>query len=131
MNYIKVEYEKIKIWGVTLPVYHTFLEVKYKGKVRKFGFKTRRKLRKYWPVTIFIPLKGMVKNETFKPDYSTVLTCDKRKIKKLLKILEKFHWEYYHMLAHNCFEWRDSVLKAAGIIPPLDNYLNPAKRRIR
>ncbi len=126
-SYVKVDYERIKIWGITLPVYHTFIEIMHNGDLKTIGFKTKRKLKKYWPFTLFLPMKGMIKNETFVPDFSVTLTKDSRKVKKLLKSVDKFHWDYYHLLFHNCFEWRNKVLKAAGIKPPKDKYWKPAR----
>jgi len=126
---VKVDYERIKAWGITLPIFHTFIEINHNGKRRMLGFKTKRKSKKFWFFSILLPLKGMIKHETFNPDQSLVITKDKRKIKKLLKEIDKFHWDYYHMLFHNCFEWRDTVLKAAGIKPPKDKYWKPAKSK--
>ena len=113
-NYVRVDYEKIRAGDVELPVYHTFIEIRLDGKVSKFGFKTKRSLKKYWPLSFFIPMSGRIKRETFKPDKTgEVLTRDDKKIRKLLKAIEKTHWSFYHMLLHNCFGWRNTVLKKA------------------
>ncbi len=127
-NYVRVNYEKIKVWGLKWPVYHTFLEINHNGKISKHGFKTKNKLKRFWPFSLLTPLKGMIKNETFVPDVvGKTLTKDKRKIQKLLKEIEKTKWNFYHLIFHNCFEWRNAVLKKSGIIPPKDHYTGPEK----
>ena len=124
-SYVKVDYHKIKLGSITLPIYHTYIEIKDDEKVRRFGFTTKNKF--YWPISMLFPIYGYISKETYHVELSKLLTRNKRKVKKLLKAIQESTWHHYQLFFHNCFEWRNSVLRKAGISPPKDHYW--AKKR--
>lgn len=122
--YVKVDYIKIRAGGIVLPVYHTAIEVHAGKKTFRWGFKADFKNHWFW--SIFFPIHGHVRKERFDAESEIIVTRSKKKVERLLKLLKKHNWKKYHLFFHNCFKWRDSLLKDAGIKIPKDGYWDPA-----
>ncbi len=115
---LKAGYYRRKVFGVRTPFYHSFLEIHYNGRIIKRGYYARNDF--LWPVSLIIPIPGEFRKEKEGVDYYLVLSKNRKKIKKVLKILgeERFRWKVYSSIFRNCFHWRNKVLAAAGIKAP-------------
>ncbi len=115
---VKIGYSRKKALGITSPFYHSYLEIRYKGKVTKMGYYAKNDL--LWSLSLVIPVPGELRSEPLGAEYSLIISNDDKKIKNLLKIIreKRFAWKLYLAFFRNCFHWRNAVLEAAAIKYP-------------
>lgn len=114
-----VGYRRLRFLGIPLPFFHTFLSVECAEEKLTRGFNALYDISK--PLSWLIPVPGTVLQP--EDDWSggtVLLTTDEGKVHALRKAMEDEQWRTYHALLHNCFCWRNRVLRKAGIPVPRD-----------
>jgi len=121
-SYVKVHYKELPVSKGIIPLYHTSLEICLNGKKKFVGFYNKdhkSTARSVISLIKYVPAKICSENPK---DEGIVLTRDPKKVGKLLRVFGEFRWTSYHALFHNCFHWRNAVLKKAGIEAPNDRW---------
>lgn len=125
-SFVKVHYLRLSIIGIPLPFFHTFLEIKHKKRIF-IGFRNKNSGTVEYLTSLVEYDYGITKKEKIVKDSGILLTTNPKKIKKLLSLLPKYKWTKYHALFHNCFHWRNAILKEANIEIPNDSWFRKAK----
>jgi hypothetical protein len=123
--YVKICYRRVYLFKfIPTPFYHTFFEIFDGEKIIRKGFYNKEGKKNSFEVfvSLFKNVIGEISNEKGKMDKFIVLSEKKEDVKKVLKTIKESKAEMYNMLGYNCFDWRNGILKKAGLDIPKDSW---------